>query len=174
MQNGFIKLMRSGNARELLKRPKSFALLTLIALRARRSDELNVQGLGIGEALIGDHSSVGLTQQEYRSAKNLLEKLGLATFRGTNRGTMAKLIDYTIFDINAAQDHQPFNNRETNRHPPSNEQATTNKNGQKDKKLKNKKKFKEYECFKNNFVKKSTMPSPTYEELLSIRWQSQP
>ena len=117
---------------------------------------------------------MGLTQQEYRTAKNLLEKLGLVTFRGTNRGTIAKLIDYTIFDINAAIDNEPQNNLATNRHPPSNDQVTTNKKGQKEKNYKNDKNIKRYESFKKGYLKKTTMPEPSYEDLLSVRWQNQP
>jgi hypothetical protein len=169
MKSGFIKLRRSENSRELLKRPKSFALLALIALRARRSDELNIHGLGIGEALLGDREAVGLTQQEYRSAKNLLEKLGLATFRGTNRGTIAKLMDCTIFDINLTDDNEQVHKQATNRQPPPNERATTNKNDKNLKNIKNEKKYKEYENFKKKFIQNATMPSPTYEDLVSAR-----
>jgi hypothetical protein len=169
MKYGFIKLSRSENTRELLKRPKSFALLALIALRARRSGDLNVHELGIGEALVGDCEAIGLTQQEYRTAKNFLERLGLATFRGTNRGTVAKLIDCTIFDINLLPDNELFNRQATNRYPPGNKRATTNKNEQKDKKYKNDKKLEKYEMFKNKFLTKAAMPQPTYEDTLLYR-----
>ena len=166
---GFIKFMRSDNARELLKRPKCFALLAQIAQRARRSGELNIHDLGTGEALVGDRDSIGLTQQEYRTAKKFLEKHGLAAFRVTNRGTIARLKDQTIFDINLTQDNQPANRRATSWQQPANEQVTTNKNEKKKKKDKNEKKLKEYRNFKKNFVVKKTIPQPTYEEVLAYR-----
>ncbi len=169
MKSGFIKLRRTENARELLKRPKSFALLALIALRARRSDELNIHGLGIGEALLGDREAIGLTQQEYRTAKGFLERLGLATFRGTNRGTVAKLIDCTIFDINLTSDNEPVRKQATFRHHSGNERKTTNKNDRNIKNEKNDKKLEEYAKFKNKFLKKTQMPQPTYEEVKAFR-----
>jgi hypothetical protein len=97
-KQGFLKLMRSPFTNELLRDPLSFALLTIIALRARRQTGLD--GLQAGEALIGDHYNYGLTRQHYRGRCAKLEKLGLATFRKTNRGTIAKLASIDIFDIN--------------------------------------------------------------------------
>lgn len=166
---GFIKFMRSDNARELLKRPKAFCLLALIAQRAKRSDELSIHDLGIGEALIGDRGSVGLSQQEYRSAKAFLEKLQLATFRATNRGTVARLTDKTIFDINLAPDNRQVNHQETNRQHTKHKQGTTKKNEKKEELSKNDNKNKEYINFKRNFIKKTTMPQPDYEDLLRYR-----
>ena len=164
MQNGFIKLMRSRNTLVLLQRPKCFVLLSLIALRARRTGEINMHNLGIGEALIGDREAIGLTQQEYRTAKSALEKLGLVTFRGTNKGTVAKLIDTSIFDVNVEHDNEQNNDPATIKERTGNEQATTNKN---DKELKNEKRIKnKYKNFKKNFLNKSEMPPINYEDML--------
>jgi len=170
MINGsFIKLMRSKNALELMKRPKSFMLLAQIAQRARRTSELNIDGLAVGEALIGDHESIGLTEQEYRTAKNHLARLGLATFEGTSRGTVARLIDDTIFDINRDADNDRDNERPTVRQRSANDRATTNKKENKEKNEKNEKKLKDYAFFKESFLKKTAMPQPTYEDLLKAR-----
>lgn len=125
--------MRSANARELLKRPKCFALLALIAQRARRTGEINLHDLNVGEALIGDHKTVGLTQQEYRTAKKTLERLRLATFTGTSKGTVACLIDKSVFDINAEVSSDRVNGRATSKQRANNEMATTNKNEKKKK-----------------------------------------
>jgi len=83
--------------------PNEFALLSLIAFRARRTDGFNGDGLKIGEALIGDFKSVGLTPRTYRTAKNRLEKWKKAKFKTTNKGTIAKLINSDIYDINTEE-----------------------------------------------------------------------
>ena len=50
MTTGFIKLNRSAETLELLNDPNAFALLTVIALRARRTDEFNIHNLEGGRA----------------------------------------------------------------------------------------------------------------------------
>ena len=79
-----------------MKLHKAFVLLAQIAQRARRTSDLDIDELAVGEALVGDHESIGLTEQEYRTAKKHLARLGIATFRGTSRGTVAKLIDNSL------------------------------------------------------------------------------
>ena len=64
----YIQLKRSKTTDELMKYPSAFMLLTQIALRARRTDSLNINDLKVGEALVGDFESIGLTRQEYRTA----------------------------------------------------------------------------------------------------------
>lgn len=138
--NGWIKLKRSANTMIILKKPKVFALLSQIAIRARRTNQLNFDDLSIGEALIGDHAACGLTRQEYRTATKQLQKRGLVTFRTTNKGTIAKILDSSIYDINLDTE-QPTNqltvNQPTaNKKPESNQQATTNNKEKKEKKEK--------------------------------------
>lgn len=120
----FFKAIRnSKNAEELIKRrPTAFALLYLIASRAKRSNDSNFLDLEIGEALIGDFKSYGVrSRQVYRSDLELLKSHQFLTIRTTNRGTIAKLIDTSIFDIN------PDTNQPSPQ-PSINHQATTNKN----------------------------------------------
>ena len=121
-----------------MKEPKVFALLTLISVRARRTNGLNIHGLALGEAFIGDHSACGLTKQEYRTAKMKLEKWNLVTFRSTNKGTIATILDTSIYDINMDIDQpasKPTTNQPTtNSQPSTNQQATTNNNFKKEKK----------------------------------------
>ena len=120
MKKGFLKLVRSKETEQLLKDdPNSFLLLTIIALRANWHDDFNTQGLKQGEALVGDYRNYGLTRQEYRGASLRLRKWQFATFRATNTGTIAKLLDKRIYDINAPTE-QPTTQ------PSSNHQATTN------------------------------------------------
>ncbi len=96
----FIKMIRGNAILNLLKHPNEFLLLSLIALRARRTDDVDFTGLKVGQAMIGDYKNCGLTEQRYRSAKTNVQAWGLATFKGTSKGTIATLMNSDIFDIN--------------------------------------------------------------------------
>ncbi len=81
--------------------PNAWTLLSIVAYRGRRSSAtMNPHGLALGEALIGDFESYGMTEKGYRVAKKQLEKWGIAAFKGANKGTIAKLVDNSIYDIN--------------------------------------------------------------------------
>lgn len=135
---GFVKMMRTPDILELIEAsPLAFALAALVALRARFRPGVSLKGLNPGEAFLGDYAACGLSEQQYRTAKGKLAEWGFATFRATNKGTVAKLIDTRLFDVlNATANGQ------------SNEQATTpatdkqrlTKNGKKGKKGENGKK----------------------------------
>ena len=99
MSLGFVKLQRGDTTNELMRDPMAMHLLTLIALRARFSDEPSVLGLTFGQAQIGDFKAIGMTQKEYRGAKKRLARYGLATFTGTNHGTVAHLTDSRVFSL---------------------------------------------------------------------------
>ena len=122
---GFIKLYRSNQVLNLLeKRPSAFTLLTLIALRARRTNEVYFDELQIGEAYIGDYKSYKVSMQIYRTDKKFLEKYDLATFKTTTKGTIARLIKPVIFDIN----EEEITNKITINHATTSVLTTTNKN----------------------------------------------
>ena len=104
---GFIKQSRNPFIdNELLKHPHAFVLLTQIARRTHRGDGPNPKQLAVGEALLGDYRSIGATERRYRTAKNWLEKSGLATFKATNKGTIAKLTSTDIYDLNILMDDE--------------------------------------------------------------------
>lgn len=86
----------------LEERPTAFLLLSLIANRARRTNEKDLMiDLEIGEALIGDFFAYGVTRAVYRTDKEYLIRNGfILTTRADRRGTIVKLIDSDIFDIN--------------------------------------------------------------------------
>jgi len=121
MTTGFIKLNRGPETLELLSDSNAFILLTVIALRARRTGELNIHNLKCGQALIGDYENYGLTRQQYRTAMKRLGQWGLAMFKPTTRGTVARLADQRIYDINEARgqpsEEQQGNRRITNSQP---------------------------------------------------------
>jgi hypothetical protein len=137
---GFIKLQRNRVTKELLADRNAFHLLTVIAYRARFSDEPNLEDLRFGEALIGDHDNYGLSRQEERSARARLEKYGLAEFRPVSRGTVASLTDSRIYSLrderrSPKSNHQfseEISPKPTNSQPPANHQPTTNQYVQQD------------------------------------------
>ena len=129
MSLGYIKFMRSQETVELVRRPHEFTLLALIAMRARRTCSFSTTNLEPGEALIGDCQSCGMTEQQYRTAKRNLEKWGFITTRSTNRGTIAKLENSGVFDINLQEGNEQPNEQSTDSQRTVNDQPTTKKNG---------------------------------------------
>jgi hypothetical protein len=136
---GFVKLMRTADVVDLIARsPIAFALATTIALRARFHNNVSrLTGLQQGEAFLGDYKRCGMTEGQYRQAKKLLEKHRFATFRTTNRGTIAKLMDTSLFDPCNVADYDPTYEQTTSKQRADNGQATTNKNGNNGKTVKN-------------------------------------
>ena len=134
MNKGFIKFNRSEDSKEIIKRPNELALLALIAWRAKRTNSISVLGLEPGEALIGDYKSCGLTQQKYRTAKKNLEKWGIITTKATNKGTIAKIINTKVFDVNIETANDRIDETITDGQRSSNDQPTTNEECNKEKK----------------------------------------
>jgi len=85
----------------LFERPSAFALLTLIAKRAKRSTG-EQSDLNLCEAMIGDFQAYGKknTRQSYREDVKYLQKEGYITIRTTKKGTIAKIINQNLFNIN--------------------------------------------------------------------------
>jgi len=123
----FIKMNDCEETRHLLRRPGDFALLALIAMRARRRDSQQNDGLDVGEAYIGDIDAAGLTPRSYRTAKNRLTKDGMATFRTTNRGTIAKLVSTTVFIALGVNDDELEYLTATNQRQADDKLQTTNR-----------------------------------------------
>jgi len=128
----FLMLQRSKITEELLQKPDCFALLTQIALRAKRSDDFNLHNLQIGESFIGDYQRAGLTEQRYRTAKNNLSKWGFATFRATNKGTVATLVNSTIFSYSKIPNNGQADSPATDEQRSSNGPTTTNHTARRD------------------------------------------
>lgn len=124
----FLKLIRGPVAEQLLRHPKVFALLTLAALRARRTGELRLDDLTVGEAMMGDYEACGNTRQEFRTNLDRLKGWGLVTTRSTNRGTVVKVLNTEVYDTNSVVINHPTNHPATSQQPTDNQLATTNKN----------------------------------------------
>lgn len=135
----YFKSYRSEVAMELLAASKNaFLLLYQINFRAKRTDSFNRHDLAIGEALVGDFKNIGLTEGQYREAKKFLAKHHFATFKATNKGTIAKLINFDVFDPNLEDSNGQHNTPATNQRRTNNEPTTTNKNDKNDKNEKGK------------------------------------
>jgi hypothetical protein len=81
----FIKLIPSQESEYLvLKYPNAFLLLTVIAMRARRTHG-HPDGLKVGECHIGDYQSCGITRQQYRTALTVLCDRGIVEIVETCR-----------------------------------------------------------------------------------------
>jgi hypothetical protein len=132
MSERFIKFIPSEEALYLAKKhPKAFILLVFVAERARQKNGL-ADGLTVGQCHVGDWENMGLTRQEYRTALNVLinkrflEKVETcrtrqnSTKRITTIGTLVKLCDSRVFDINIELDNHRSNHRPTTDQPPTN------------------------------------------------------
>ena len=126
----FIMCNRNGIlVSEILNRnSNAFILLYFIAMRAWRGPGRSPRDCDMGEALIGDYSKMGMTQQNYRTAKKHLEKMGFITTKSTTKGTVAKLVNTEIFDPNFDFGNDQINGHLTNKQRATNQQVTTNNN----------------------------------------------
>lgn len=116
MSERFIKFIPSQEAMFLVthKNPayqNAFRLLTIIAERARRYDG-HPDGLKVGQCHLGNWAEYGMSEQNYKTAKKILERMQLIKIIETNRtrkkvttgvtteGTLVELCSTTVYDIN--------------------------------------------------------------------------
>ena len=123
--SGYFEATRSEDALELLRaNPLAFTLAYIIAARANWRGGFNRHNLQFGEAFLGDFRECGMSERNYRTAKEQLSKWHFATFKPTNKGTIACLIDTRLFKINPSKgDGQNADARRT-----ADGQTTTNLN----------------------------------------------
>ena len=122
--DGFVKLLRHPDAEALMTYDQNaWALLSLIAYRARRTD-CPVTGLRVGQCFVGCGDFKGMSRGQYREATKRITKQGFATIQTTNRGTIVTLSESSPWDINA----EGTTSTATIQQPASNQPATTNKN----------------------------------------------
>jgi len=123
--SGYFEATRSNDALELIQlNPLAFTLAYIIAARANWHHGFNRHNLGFGEAFLGDYKECGMSERNYRTAKEQLAKWNFATFKPTNKGTIARLTDTRLFKINPPKDDgQNANVRRT-----ADGQPTTNLN----------------------------------------------
>src|SRR5215469_18402885 len=97
---GFIRLRRSPLLAEIALDHNAVVLLLLIASRARWHNGPNKHNLKVGEAMVGDYKSCGLSRAKYRNALDRLEHnwQQITTVR-THRGTIATLARNCLFQV---------------------------------------------------------------------------
>jgi hypothetical protein len=111
---GYFKCWRSTEAMELMRAsPNAYILLSVIAWRAQRTAGFNRHNLKPGEALIGDFKNYGMSEQNYRTAKRILSEAKFATFKPTSKGTVSRITNTRIFDINADSINEQNNRQPT-------------------------------------------------------------
>lgn len=132
----FLKLIRDEKTEWLMiNYPNAFVLLSIIAHRVARTED-NPSGYPIGTAHIGDWKELGWSEQQYRTAKQKLIEFGLieivetnrtrkkspfkqrlnndrtttgTTTATTTRGTLVKILNSDIYDLNLKTNND-FNN----------------------------------------------------------------
>lgn len=125
MCNRFLKFIPSEEAMWLLdNKPNAFRLLTHIANTARRQNG-HPDGLTIGQCHLQHWKKYNLTQQEYRTAKDILVQRKHIEIVETNRtrkksttgtttaSTLVKLISSMVYDINSEDGNDRINDRAT-------------------------------------------------------------
>ena len=82
--------------------------------RAEWRSGFSQHNLKSGEAFIGDYENYGMSERSYRTAKLHLAKWSFTTFKATNKGTVAKLMDTRLFEVmTTTGDGQNADNRRT-------------------------------------------------------------
>lgn len=148
--NGFIQVTRDEEETKLFSlRPTALLLLIIIAQRAKWSDDLPNKELSLGEAYIGDWKSYCNSERCYRTDKDFLKKHQKATFRTTNRGTIARIVSTSFLNIYP----EKATGKVTDKRRASDEQATTNKH---------------IYIRKNTYAKKLQNQNLSYEDLYAI------
>lgn len=154
MNSGFIQTTRNQDETLLFsKRPTALLLLLLIAQRAKRTEDHPDKELQVGEAYIGDWETYCSGRQIYRTDVKFLEKHQKLTTRTTNRGTIARIVTTSPFNIN----EEKVTLKLTNSQPSANHQLTTNK---KDKNEKNENIYSEILEHYNTVMRRRTKSIP--------------
>lgn len=133
MSDRFIKFIPSPEAMYLLlKKGHAFRLLTIIAEQARRY-EGDLDGLKIGETFIGGFENYDMSEQNYRTAKEILvrrQHLEIVetcrtrkkvTTGVTTVGTKVRLLSSNVWDINLEYGNDRSNDRPTTDQRPTND-----------------------------------------------------
>lgn len=126
MQRGYVKLWRKTLDSGLLQNGPAWQLFCYLLLRATHKPRRIVVGgvvceLVPGEAVFGRSKAsadLGLSEQQIRTALNLLKKMKIATSRSTNKFTIVLLINWHNY-----QDEQAAANQQTNQPATSNQPA---------------------------------------------------
>ena len=114
----FIKYTKSESSEFLHKHPIANHVLLIIAYRARRTRHKQ-NGLQPGQCFMGDHLTIGISRQQYRTAISNLQKWQYITTNPTTKGTVVTLINSDAWDLNleSQPSEQPASNHQPNQQP---------------------------------------------------------
>jgi hypothetical protein len=104
-REGYVRAFRTELLNLLRDNRNAHTLISAVAYNARWTDGPNRQGLKLGEAFIRGCGECGLTNAEYRSAKDFLKRHGYVTLKATNGGTVFRLTNTRLFSISKAADN---------------------------------------------------------------------
>ena len=139
-QTPFVKFNKdTEQTRALQDRPTENHVLNCIVRFARRLPD-PVHSLEPGECWLPNHANMGLTRQSLRTAISNLQKWQYITRRSTNKGTIVRLANSGVYDLNipeSTSDQPSTNQQTTNDQPATNQPATTDKECKKEKNGKN-------------------------------------
>ena len=130
MQRGFVKLWRKTLDSGLLQNGPAWQLFGYLLLRATHKPYRTIVGgvvceLVPGEVVFGRSKAavdLGLSEQQIRTALNLLKKMEIATSRSTNKFTVVLLVNWHNY-----QDDQAAANQQTNQPVTSTQPAVNHK-----------------------------------------------
>lgn len=126
MNRGYVKLWRKTLDSGLLQNGPAWQLFGYLLLRATHKPRRIIVGgvvceLVPGEIVFGRSKAaadLGLSEQQIRTALNLLKKMEIATSRSTNKFTVVLLVNWHNY-----QDEQTPSNQQTNQPATSNQPA---------------------------------------------------
>lgn len=147
----FVQLIRNDKTKFLLTEyPLAFALISFIALHARRYNG-HPDGLIVGDALVGCSSICGMSRQNYRTALDKLVEDNLvkivsngrnwwgrekSTIKVTIKSHLVNICDSDIYDINLAKGNHDANQELTISQPsPNHKLIKNNKEPKKEKEI---------------------------------------
>lgn len=128
MDRGYVKLWRKALDSGLLQNGPAWQLCGYLLLKASHKPRKSIFGgvvceLQAGEAVFGRLKAANdlcLSEQQIRTALNLLKKMEILTTRATNKFTVVSFVNWGKY-----QDEQPASNQQTNQ-PATSTQPTPN------------------------------------------------
>jgi hypothetical protein len=169
--------MRSERVKELITEyPFAFIILSLIAQRARWKPGVDpTTGLQQGEAMIGasdfegHRKNCGLSRSNYRSGLNKLLSIDFITVKVTSKGTIAKICDSSIYDLNLNDTHRPSHLEVTSKSPLTKKDKKEKKDisSSKDSDIKKRESALALEKSKKPFMDKVYLTQEEHERLVS-------
>jgi hypothetical protein len=122
---GFLMQKKGPHLNAVIQRPVTLSMVTLAATRTWRGPGISPDGCAPGEAFIGDTATIGATRGQYRAALKWLTNRRYATTKATNNGTIIRLLDSILYELNVDGDNHHNNHQRKSEQPSNNHRTTT-------------------------------------------------